>query len=93
MGRISHSRCTSHVVATASARILVAYRSKLLASSPTAVSRSTFQHSSPTDGSGVLAVADAVGSSTWREGVTTLWITSGEDTALTYDFHAPPPSR
>jgi hypothetical protein len=87
MGKISHSRCTSHVVATASDRILSAYRSRLLASSPTAISRSTFRHSSRTDGSGVLVVANAVRSSTWRAGAATLWIASVEDTASTYDFH------
>jgi hypothetical protein len=64
-------------------------RSRHLASSPTPVSRSGWRHSSPTDGLGVLAVANAVGISTWRAGATALWITSIEDNAaLTYDFHA-----
>jgi hypothetical protein len=76
------------MAATISDRILAAYRSRLLASSPTTVSRSAFWHSSPTDGSEVLAVTDIMGSSTWRAGATTL-IASVEDTAaLTYDFHA-----
>jgi hypothetical protein len=73
MGRISHSWCTSHVVATASGRILAAYRISALF---------------PTDRSGVLAVADAVGSSTWRASIAALWIASMEDTASTYNFHA-----
>jgi hypothetical protein len=47
-----------------------------------------FRHSSPTDRSGVLAVADAVGSSTWRASIAALWIASMEDTASTYNFHA-----
>jgi hypothetical protein len=56
---------------------------------PTPVSRSAWSHSSPTDGSGELVVADAVGISTWRAGAPTLWITSVEDIAAsTYDFHA-----
>jgi hypothetical protein len=88
MARMSCSRCTSHMTATASDRILAAYRSRLLASSPTAVSRSALWHSSPIDGSGVLAIADAVGSSTWRAGAAALWITSMKNTAWTYDFHA-----
>jgi hypothetical protein len=89
MGRITHSRCTSHVAATASDRILVAYRFRLLASSPTAVSRSAFRHSSPIDESGVLVITNTVGRSTWRAGATALWIASVEDTAaLTYDFHS-----
>jgi hypothetical protein len=46
---------------TASDRILAAFRSRLLASSPTAVFRSAFWHSSPIDGSGLLAVTDTVG--------------------------------
>jgi hypothetical protein len=88
MGRIYHSRCTSHVVATASDRNLDVYRSRLLVSSAIAVSRSALRHSSPTDGSGVLAVTDAVGSSTWRADAATLWIASMEDTTSTFDFHA-----
>jgi hypothetical protein len=66
-----------------------AYRSRLLASSPTAISRSAFRYSSPIDGSGVLAVADTMGISTRRAGAIALWIVSVEDTAAsTYDFHA-----
>jgi hypothetical protein len=62
--------------------------SRLLASPPPiAVSRSAFWHSSPTDGSGLLAITDAVGSSTWRAGAAILWIASVGDTASTYDFH------
>jgi hypothetical protein len=77
------------MAATTSDMILAAYRSRLLASSPTTVSRSAFWHSSPIDGSEVLAITDVMGSSTWRAGATTLWIASVEDTtALTYDFHA-----
>jgi hypothetical protein len=63
MGKTSRSRCTSHVATIASNRILAAYRFRLLESSPTAISSSTFRHS-PTDGSRVLAITDAVGSST-----------------------------
>jgi hypothetical protein len=88
MERIFYSRCTSHVAATTFGWILDTYRSRLLASCPTDVSKSAFRHSSPTDGSGVLIVADAVGSSTWRVGVAALWIAYVEDTASTYDFHA-----
>jgi hypothetical protein len=39
-------------------------------------------------GSGVVAITDTVGSSTWRAGVAALWIGYVEDTASTYDFHA-----
>jgi hypothetical protein len=89
MGRISCSQCTSHIAAIASGRILATFRSRLLASAPTAISRSAWRHSSPTDGSGVLADADTVGISTWRAGAAALWIASVEDTtASTYDFHA-----
>jgi hypothetical protein len=89
MGRIFGSRCTSHVSATASDRILAAYRFRLLVSSPIAVSRSAFRQSSTTYGSGVLAVANAMGSSTKRAGTAAIRITSIEDNAaLTYDFHA-----
>jgi hypothetical protein len=88
-GRISHSRCTSHVAATVSGRILDAFRSSLLASSPPPISQSTWRHSPPTDGSGILVVTDVVGISTWRAGAAALWIAFVEDTtALTYDFHA-----
>jgi hypothetical protein len=45
-------------------------------------------HSYPIDESGVLAVADVVGSSMWRAGTAALWIASVEDTASTYDLHA-----
>jgi hypothetical protein len=77
------------VAANASSTILAAFRSRLLASAPTAVSRSAWKHSSPTDGSGVLVNADTVEISTWRVGAVTLRITSIEDTAAsTYDFHA-----
>jgi hypothetical protein len=51
---------------------------------PTVVSRSVFHHSSPTVGSGLLVVADVVGSSTWRAGVVALWNASVDDTASTY---------
>jgi hypothetical protein len=86
MGRISHSRCTIHVPTTTSGRILPAYKSRLLASFPTVVSRLAFWHSCPTDGSGLLAIADVVESSTWRAVTTALWISS-VDTASAY-FHA-----
>jgi hypothetical protein len=77
------------VVATASGRILAAFRSRLLASAPTTISRSAWSHSSPTDRLGVLANADIVGISTWRAGAVALWVTSIEDTtASTYDLHA-----
>jgi hypothetical protein len=77
------------MVATASGRILAAFGSRLLASSPTAVSRSVWRHSYPTNGSGLLDDADAMGISTWRAGVTALWTASVDDTASsTYDFHA-----
>jgi hypothetical protein len=77
------------MVATTSGRILAAFKSRLLASAPLAVSRSAWMPSSPTDGSRVLANAHAVGISTWRVGFAALWITSVEDTtASTYDFHA-----
>jgi hypothetical protein len=73
------------VAVTASGRILAAFGSRLLASTPTVVSKSAWRHSSLTDGSGVLA--DAVGI-TYRVGSVALWITSIEDTAAsTYDFH------
>jgi hypothetical protein len=89
VGRISRSYCTSHVVATTFDRISAAFGSRLLASPPTPVSRSAWRHCSLTDGTGVLAVTDAVGISTWTAGVITLWITSVEDTAAsTYNFHA-----
>jgi hypothetical protein len=87
MGRISRSRGTSHVAAIASGRILATIRSRFLVFSPTVVSRSAFWHSSPTDGLGLLAIVDAVGSSICRIGAATLWIASVEDTASTYDFH------
>jgi hypothetical protein len=88
VGRIPCSQCTSHMAAITSGRILAAYRSRLLASSPRVISRSAFRYSSPTGGSSVLAIIDAVGSSTWRADVAALCIASIEDTAaLTYDFH------
>jgi hypothetical protein len=75
------------VVATVSDRILATLESRLLAFTPTVVSRSAWRPSSPTDGSGVLA--DVVGIYTWRTGTAALWITSVEDTAAsTYDLHA-----
>jgi hypothetical protein len=87
VGRISHNRCTFHVAA--SDKILAAFRSKLLASAPTTVSRSAWRPSSPIDGSGLLANTAVVGISIWRAGVAALWIASVEDTTvLTYDFHA-----
>jgi hypothetical protein len=89
MGRTSYSRCTSHVAATASIRILAAFRSRLLMSSTTAVSRSAFRYSSHSNKSGVLVITVAVGISTWRAGIIALWIAYVEDTAAsTYDFHA-----
>jgi hypothetical protein len=41
----------------------------------------------PPDGPWLLAVTDVLGSSTWRAGVTAIWIASVEDTASIYDFH------
>jgi hypothetical protein len=76
------------VATAASGKILVVFRSRLLVSSPIAISRSSFQHSSPIDGSGVLAIDDAVGTSTRRAGTVAFWITFVEDTTSTYDFHA-----
>jgi hypothetical protein len=76
------------VVATISGRILAAFGSRLLASTPTAISRSTWRHFYPTDGSRVLADTAIVEISTWRVGVSALWIASVEDIAAsTYDFH------
>jgi hypothetical protein len=66
-----------------------AFGSRLLVSSPTTVSSLAWRHCSPKDRSGVLAITDTVGISTWRVGATALWITFIEDTAtLTYDVHA-----
>jgi hypothetical protein len=76
------------VGATASGRILAAFGSRLLVSTPTVISRSASRPSSPTDGPGLLAAA-AVGISTERAGAATLWIASvGDNAALTYDYHA-----
>jgi hypothetical protein len=52
------------MAATVSGRLLTAFRFRLLAPSPTVISRSVFQHSSPTVRSELLAVTDTVGSST-----------------------------
>jgi hypothetical protein len=77
------------VAKTAFDMILATFGSRLLASAPTAVSRSDCRHSFPIDGSGILADADAVRISTLRVSTTALLIVSVEDTAaLTYDFHA-----
>jgi hypothetical protein len=70
MGRIFHSRWTYHVAATASDRLLAAFRSRLLVPSPTA-------------GSGLLAIANVMGSSTWRTGAATLWNASVDNTTST----------
>jgi hypothetical protein len=75
------------VAATASSRILAAYMSRLLASSPIVVSKLDFQHSSSIDGLGLLAVTNAMVRSTWRAGIAALWNASVDDTASTY-FHA-----
>jgi hypothetical protein len=78
---------------TASNRILAALGSRLLASTPTAISRLEWR---------LLAVATAVGISTWRAGTTAimgistwkagttaLWIASvGDNTTSNYNFHA-----
>jgi hypothetical protein len=72
------------VAATASGRLLAAFRSRLLAPSLTAVSNSVFCHSSLTTESGLLVVVDIVGSSTWSAGATALWNASMYDTASTY---------
>jgi hypothetical protein len=89
VGRISRSRCTSHLAAIASNRILAAFGSRLLASAPIAISRSVGRHSYPTDGSGVLADATIMGICTSKAGAAALWIASVEDTAAsTYDFLA-----
>jgi hypothetical protein len=50
--------------ATVSGRLLAAFRFRLLVPSPTVISRSVFQLSSLTVRSELLAVTDAVGSST-----------------------------
>jgi hypothetical protein len=85
----SHTRCTSHVAATASNRILATFGSRLLASVHAVISRSAWRPPSPTDGSGLLATTTtAVGISTRRACTATLWLTSVEVTAAsTYDFH------
>jgi hypothetical protein len=67
--------------------ILSTYRSRLLPSSPIAISKSNFRHSSPIDEPGLLAVTDTVGSSTWMTGIVALWNASVNGTASTY-FHA-----
>jgi hypothetical protein len=87
VGRISHSQWTFHVAAITSDRILATFRSGLMVHSPTVVSRSSFRHSSPIAGSGLLAITDAMGSSTRRVGVTALWKAFMDDTTSTY-FHA-----
>jgi hypothetical protein len=87
VGSISCCPCTFHEVITVSGRILAAFRSRLIASSPTTIYRSPFCYSSPTYGSGLLAVDDAVVRSTWRAGAVTIWNTFVDDTASTY-FHA-----
>jgi hypothetical protein len=84
MGTISRSRWTFHVATTAFDRLQAANRSRLLAPSPTAVSRTLLWHSSPTVRSGLLAVADAVGSSTYRAGTVALWNAYVDYTASTY---------
>jgi hypothetical protein len=77
------------MAATTSGKILATFGSRLLTSTPTAISRSAWRHSSPTDGSGVLADADTVGIYICRAGAAALWIASVEDTAAsTCDFHA-----
>jgi hypothetical protein len=91
VGRISYSRCTSHVAATASGSILVTYRSRIMVSSPTVVSRSAFRHPSnpPQTGQRYWPSLTLWGSFTWRAGIAALWIAFVEDTAAsTYDFHA-----
>jgi hypothetical protein len=81
VGKITHSWPSFHVAGTTSIWILAAIECRLLAP---AASRSVFQHSSPRVGSGLLVVADAVGTSTWRESVDALWNASVDDTAPTY---------
>jgi hypothetical protein len=94
VGRISRSQCTSQVADTASGRILTAFRSRLLASAPTAVSRSAWRlltAAITTVGISTwrAGVAAAVGISSWWAGATALWIASvGDNAASTYDFHA-----
>jgi hypothetical protein len=76
------------MAATTSGRILAAFGSRLLASAPTAICRSAWRPPSPTDGSGLLAAAAAVGISTRRACATTLWLASVDVTAAsTYDFY------
>jgi hypothetical protein len=67
---LPRDRCPSHVVVTASSRILAAFGSRLLKSAPAAISRLAWRPSSPTDGSGLLAATTAMGISTWRVGAT-----------------------
>jgi hypothetical protein len=88
--RISHTRCTSHVVVTAFCRILAALGSRLLVSARAVVSKTAWRPPSPTDELGLLAAtATTVGISTWRACTVALWLASVEVTAaLTYDFHA-----
>jgi hypothetical protein len=84
MGRISCSWWTFHMATTASDRLLAAFRSRLMAPSPTAISRSVFRHSFPTAGLGLLVLANAMDNSTWRAGIAALWNASVDDTASTY---------
>jgi hypothetical protein len=77
------------MAATTSDRILDAFGSRQLSSSPTAISRLAWRPTSPTDRIGLLATAAIVGISTWRTGVATIWIASIEDNASsTNDLHA-----
>jgi hypothetical protein len=69
------------VAATASSKILAAIGCNLLA---LAALKSVFQHYSPTVRSGLLAVVDVVGSSTWKASAATVWNASVDDTASTY---------
>jgi hypothetical protein len=84
MGRISYSRATFDVAATTSSWILATYVSRCGFLVPTA-SRPKFQHSTPTVGPGILDVADAMGTSTWRASPA-IGNASVDDTATTSFF-------
>jgi hypothetical protein len=74
------------VAATSFSRILDAFESRLLASTPTAISKSAWRPPSPIEGSGLLAAV--VGISIRRACTATLWLVSVQVIAAsTYDFH------
>jgi hypothetical protein len=84
VGRISRSRATFDVAATASSQILTAATSRCGYMVP-AASRPEFQHYSVTIGPGKLDIADIVGTSTWRASPT-MGNASMDDTLATSFF-------